>query len=102
MPYISRRQFQIKTITSSEISHLSVIYGVIGDFTTGGGVCQRVFSREKNSNLRARRKLIFFTRISSRNICIFLWKVNEMTSAGYLPLKVNKNLGLQKDAEPTL
>ena len=25
-----------------------------------------------------------------------------MTSAGYLPLKVNKTLGLQKDAEPTL
>ena len=65
MPYISRRQFQIKTITSSEISQLSVTYGVIGDFTAGGGVkrpvCQRVFSREKNSNLRARRKTYFFS-----------------------------------------
>ena len=51
MPYISRRKFQIKTITSLEISQLSVTYGVIGDFTTGDGVkrpvCQRVFSGEK-------------------------------------------------------
>ena len=106
MPYISQIKFQIKTITSSEISQLSVTYGVIGEFTTGDGVkrpvCQRVFSREKNSNSSARRKTVFFTRISSRNICIFLWKVNEMTLAGYFPLKVNKNLGLQNDAEPTL
>ena len=34
--------------------------------------------------------------------CIFLGKVNEMTLVGYFPLKVNKNLGLQNDAEPTL
>ena len=33
--------------------------------------------------------------------CIFLGKVNEMTLVGYFPLKVNKNLGLQNDAEPT-
>ena len=31
--------------------------------------------------------------------CIFLGKVNEMTLVGYFPLKVNKNLGLQNDAE---
>ena len=60
----SRRKFQIKTIMSLEISHLSVTYGVIGDFTTGHGVKrpvrQRVFPREKNSNPSARRKTFFF------------------------------------------
>ena len=63
----SRRKFQIKTITSSEISQLSVTYGVIGDFTTGDGVKrpvrQRVFPREKISNSSARRKTFFFTRM---------------------------------------
>ena len=76
-------------------------YGVIGDFTTGDGVKrpvrQRVFPREKNSNPSARRKTFFFSLE-----CIFLRKVNEMTLVGYFPLKVNKNLGLQNDAEPTL
>ena len=100
MPYISRRKFQVKTITSSEISQLSVTYGVIGDFTTGDGVKrpvrQRVFPWEKNSNPSARRKTFFSLE------CIFLGKVNEMTLVGYFPLKVNKTLGLQNDAEPTL
>ena len=63
----SRRKFQIKTITSSEISQLSVTYGVIGDFTTGDSVKrpvrQRVFPRKKNSNPSARRKTFFSTRM---------------------------------------
>ena len=75
-------------------------YGVIGDFTTGDGVNrpvrQRVFPREKNANPSARRKTFFSLE------CIILGKVNEMTLVGYFPLKVDKNLGLQNDAEPTL
>ena len=63
-----------KTITSSEISPLSVTYGVIGDFTTGDGVkrpvCQRVFSRGKNSNLRARRKTFFHQNLISEDMHI--------------------------------
>ena len=97
----SRRKFQIKTITSSEISQLRVTYGVIGDFTTGDGVKrpvrQRVFPREKKFKPQCSSKNFFFSLE-----CIFLGKVNEMTLVGYFPLKVNKNLGLQNDAEPTL
>ena len=63
MPYISRRKFQIKTITSSEISQLSVTYGVIGDFTTGDGVkrlvCQRVFLGEKSQTPMLVEELFF-------------------------------------------
>ena len=54
------------------------------------------FHGKKNSNPSARRKTFFSLE------CIFLGKVNEMTLVGYFPLKVNKNLGLQNDAEPTL